>query len=246
MIALRSLVYLLGQIISAVVVDIAVLLCLPFPMAVRDRVIPSWARFNIWTLRVICGIDYRLVGTEHIPDEPAIVVSNHQSAWETLCFQLFFPPLSYILKRQLLWIPFFGWGLAAYRPIAIDRSKKVKALDQLIHQGQQRLQEGRWLVIYPEGTRMPPDQPARFQAGAAMISSKSGAPILPVAHNAGVFWPRNSFLKYPGTIDVVIGPPVRPEGKKTRQINSEVEAWIKQTQARLPGNSVPAEDTPGS
>lgn len=234
MTAIRSLVYLLGQVLSAVVVEIAVLLTLPFPRRLRDRVIGSWARFNIWTLRVVCGLHYRVRGLENLPAEPAIVISNHQSAWETLCFQLFFPPVSFVLKRQLLWIPFFGWGLAAYRPIAIDRSRKVRALDQLIQQGRDRLAHGRWLIIYPEGTRMMPGSPGRFQAGGAMISSRSGAPILPVAHNAGVFWPRKSFLKYPGTIDVVIGPPVWPEGRKTRAINGEVEHWIRDRLAELP------------
>ncbi len=234
MIALRSLIYLLGQILSAIVVDIAVILVLPFPDRIRDRVISSWARFNIWTLRIICGLDFRLQGRENIPDEPSIILSNHQSAWETLCFQLIFPPLSFVLKRQLLWIPFFGWGLAAQRPIAIDRSQKVRALDQLIEQGKERLAAGRWLVIYPEGTRMPPDAPGKFQAGGAMIASKSGAPIVPVAHNAGNFWPRNGFLKYPGTIDIVIGPPIQPEGNKVREINDAVEGWIKDTLAGLP------------
>ena len=234
MTAIRSLVYLLGQVLSAVVVEVAVLLTLPFPRRLRDRVIGSWARFNIWTLRVVCGLHYRVRGLENLPAEPAIVISNHQSAWETLCFQLFFPPVSFVLKRQLLWIPFFGWGLAAYRPIAIDRSRKVRALDQLIQQGRDRLAHGRWLIIYPEGTRMMPGSPGRFQAGGAMISSRSGAPILPVAHNAGVFWPRKSFLKYPGTIDVVIGPPVWPEGRKTRAINGEVEHWIRDRLAELP------------
>jgi 1-acyl-sn-glycerol-3-phosphate acyltransferase len=234
MIAVRSFVYLIGQILSAIVVDVAVLVCLPFPGPVRDRVISSWARFNIWTLKVICGLDYRASGLENIPEGPAIVVSNHQSAWETLCFQLLFPPLSFVLKRQLLWIPFFGWGLAAYHPIAIDRSKKVRALDQLISQGKERLEAGRWLVIYPEGTRMDPGAPGKFQAGGAMFASKSGAPILPVAHNAGVFWSRNGFLKHPGTIDIVIGPPVQPQGRKVREINSEVEQWVLSTLDALP------------
>ena len=235
MTGLRSLIYLVGQIVSAVIIEIAILLTMPFPRHVTDRVISTWARFNIWTLKVVCGLNYRVRGLENLPDEPAIVISNHQSAWETLCFQLFFPPLSFVLKRQLLWIPIFGWGLAAYRPIAIDRSQKVRALDQLIYQGIERLSIGRWLVIYPEGTRMMPGSPGRFQAGGAMISSRSGAPILPVAHNSGVFWPRRSFLKYPGTIDVVIGAPVWPEGRKARAINGEVENWIRARMAELPG-----------
>lgn len=242
MIFVRSLVYLFGQVLSAVVVDVAVLFCLLVPGPTRDRVIASWARFNIWTLKKICGLDYRVRGLENIPDEPAIIISNHQSAWETLCFQLLFAPLSFVLKRQLLWIPFFGWGLAAYHPIAIDRSKKVKALDQLISQGRERLQSGRWLVIYPEGTRMAPGSPGKFQAGGAMIASKSGASIVPVAHNAGVFWPRNGFLKYPGTIDIVIGPAIRPEGRKVREINGEVERWIKKILPDLPGNSIAGPD----
>lgn len=235
MTGVRSLIYLVGQIVSAVIIEIAILLTVPFPRRVTDRVIGTWARFNIWTLKVVCGLDYRVRGLENLPDEPAIVISNHQSAWETLCFQLFFPPVSFVLKRQLLWIPIFGWGLAAYRPIAIDRSQKIRALDQMIHQGIERLSDGRWLVIYPEGTRMKPGSPGTFQAGGAMISSRSGAPILPVAHNAGVFWPRRSFLKYPGTIDVVIGAPVWPEGRKARAINGEVESWIRARMAELPG-----------
>lgn len=234
MIAARSLVYLLGQIISAILIDLIVLLTIPLSRNLRDRVISSWAKFNIWTLRVVCGLKYRVDGLENVPDQPTIIISNHQSAWETLCFQLLFPPLSFVLKRQLLWIPFFGWGLAAYSPVAIDRTKKIRALDQLIKQGKRRLEEGRWLVIYPEGTRMSPGHPGKFQIGGAMIAAKTGAPILPVAHNAGVFWPKKSFLKYPGTIDVVIGPAIETEGRKAREINGQVENWIKQTVAQLP------------
>jgi 1-acyl-sn-glycerol-3-phosphate acyltransferase len=147
---------------------------------------------------------------------------------------LLFPPLSFVLKRQLLWIPFFGWGLAAYSPVAIDRGKKMRALDQLIKQGKRRLEEGRWLVIYPEGTRMSPGHPGKFQIGGAMIAAKTGAPLLPVAHNAGVFWPKKSFLKYPGTIDLVIGPAIKTEGRKAREINAQAENWIKNKISELP------------
>lgn len=234
MTVIRSLIYVVGQIISAVFIDVLVLLTFPFPRPIRDRVISSWARFNIWTLELVCGLKFRVTGLENIPDRPAIIISNHQSAWETLCFQLFFPPLSFVLKKQLLWIPFFGWGLAAYRPIAIDRSQKMRALDQLITQGKQRLEEGRWLVIYPEGTRMSPGQPGKFQIGGAMIGAKTGAPIVPVAHNAGVFWPKRSFLKFPGTIDVVIGPAINSQGLKARELNDKVETWIKKNLSELP------------
>ncbi len=235
MILLRSLTYLLGQIISAIIISILAVVCLVLPAGIRDPVISSWARINIWSLRVICRIDYQLEGIENIPSKPSIIIANHQSAWETLFFQVIFPPLSFILKRELLWIPFFGWGLAAYRPIAIDRSRKIKALDQLIKQGAERLKQGRWPVIYPEGTRMKPRQPGKFQIGGAMIAAKTGATIVPIAHNAGVFWPKNGFLKYPGTINIVIGHPISTEGRKAREINQEVEQWIIEAMTGLPG-----------
>ena len=233
MIFLRSALFLFGQSVTAILVCLAVIPCLPFP-TVRNAVIKSWAQINMWTLKVICGLDYRVTGLHNLPGKPAIIMSNHQSAWETLCIQILFPPVSFILKKQLLWIPFFGWGLAAYRPIAIDRSKKTRALDQLINQGRERLEEGRSLVIYPEGTRMAPDSPGKFQVGGAMIAAKTGAPIVPIAHNAGYFWPKRSFLKYPGTIDIVIGELVNTEGKKARVINEEVENWVKATLETLP------------
>jgi len=236
MIALRSALYLVGQVTSAIIICLLILLCLPFPR-LRDQVICSWAKFNLWTLKVLCGIDHRVTGAENIPDQPSVIVSNHQSAWETLFLQLVFPPLSFVLKRQLLWIPFFGWGLAAYHPIAIDRSQKKRALDQLISQGGERLNAGRWLVIYPEGTRMPPGQPGKFQIGGAMVAAKTAASIVPMAHNAGLFWSKRGFLKYPGTIDVVIGPAIKSDGMKARELNAQCEDWILNTLAGLPGIS---------
>ena len=231
---LRSLLYLSGQIISAILISALALLSYVLPRSWRDPIIGSWAKLNMWTLRKICGVSYRVHGEENIPQGPAIILSNHQSAWETLFFQLLFPPLSFILKRQLLWIPFFGWGLAAYRPIAIDRSRKVKALDQLITQGRARLDEGRWLVIYPEGTRMPPGEPGKFQIGGAMIAAKTGAPVVPVAHNAGLFWPKNGLVKNPGTVDIIVGPTIDTTGKKAREINEEAERWIIEALQTLP------------
>lgn len=232
--ALRSLIFLLGQILSALLISPIAILCVALPSLLRARIISAWARFNIWSLRRVCGITFQVHGAEHIPARPAVLISNHQSAWETLCFQLIFPPQSYILKWQLLWIPFFGWGLAANRPVAINRSRKIRALEQLRKQGAARLREGRWLVIFPEGTRRPPGRPGEFQAGGAMIAARSGAPVVPVAHNAGVFWPKNGFLKHPGVIQVRIGEVIESEGVKPREIAARAEIWIKQTLATLP------------
>ena len=148
-------------------------------------------------------------------------------------FSVDFPGTILFIKKELLWIPIFGWGLALNRPIAIDRSKKIRALDTLVKEGVIRLKEGRWLVIFPEGTRGNPGEMGKFQVGGAMIAAKSGYPVVPVAHNAGLFWPKNSFLKYPGTIDVVIGPVIVSNSKKARQINREVEEWIVSKQKVL-------------
>ena len=233
----RSLFYFAGQILSSVVVCLLALMCFALPSLTRSKVIGLWARFNIWTLGILCGTHYRVSGAENIPTTPAIIISNHQSAWETLGFQLIFPAQSYLLKKELLWIPFFGWGLALNRPIAIDRSKKIRALDTLVKEGVIRLKEGRWLVIFPEGTRGNPGEMGKFQVGGAMIAAKSGCPVVPVAHNSGLFWPKKSFLKYPGTIDVVIGPVIVSRGKKARQINREVEDWIVSKQKNLVGRN---------
>ncbi len=231
---LRALIFLIGQIASAVLISPVALLCLALPSLSRARIIASWARFNIISLKYVCGITYEITGVENIPTQPAVLISNHQSAWETLCFQLIFPPQSYILKWQLLCIPFFGWGLAANRPIAINRSKKIKALEQLLTKGAARLNEGRWLVVFPEGTRMPPGNPGKFQSGGAMIAAKTGAPVVPVAHNAGLFWRKNAFRKHPGVIQVHIGKAIASEGKKAREINAQAETWIVNTLRELP------------
>ena len=233
MLALRSLIFLVGQIVSAVLISPLALLCFALPSLPRARIIASWARFNIWSLQQVCGITFHVSGAENIPDHPAVLISNHQSAWETLGFQLIFPPQSYILKWQLLWIPFFGWGLAANRPVAINRAKKNKALEQLLAQGSARLKEGRWLVVFPEGSRMAPGKPGKFQGGGAMVAIRNGAPVVPVAHNAGLLWPKNAFIKRPGVVQVRIGKPIPSVGKKPQELNAEVKDWVHQTARAL-------------
>ncbi|NTV96582.1 MAG: 1-acyl-sn-glycerol-3-phosphate acyltransferase [Thiobacillus sp.] len=184
--------------------------------------------------RVILGIRYRVVGLEHLPKGgPAIVMAKHQSAWETIAFQLIFPPLSFVLKKELFKIPFFGWGLAMISPIAIDRDAGREALKDIEAQGADRLAKGFWVLIFPEGTRVKHGERGKYNVGGAWLAAKSGVPVIPVAHNAGRLWPKNAFIKRPGEITVVIGPAIATAGKKPAAINSEVEAWIEAEMARL-------------
>lgn len=209
-----------------------ILLVIPFPL--RFRLVANWARFNLWWLRVTCNIRAEIKGLENIIDQPAIIMCKHQSAWETLMIQLLFPPQVWILKRELLWIPIYGWGLATMRPIAIDRSLGVRSLKQIVRQGMERLNDGLWVVVFPEGTRIAPGVRQKYHPGGAMLAEKSGYPVIPIAHNAGYLWPRNSFLKWPGTITMVIGSPIQSRGKKAAQIIRETEEWIETTVVALP------------
>jgi 1-acyl-sn-glycerol-3-phosphate acyltransferase len=230
---LRSLLFALLMAPSTVVFGVASLFTFPFPFEVRYRFITGWTRLNLWWLQKACRLGFRVHGLEHIPAQNAIILCKHQSAWETMALQLIFPPQVYVLKRELLWIPFFGWGLSLVEPIAIDRKTGRKALQQLLAQGLQRLKAGRWIVIYPEGTRVKPGEKGSYGIGGAWLAARSGYPVVPVAHNAGEFWPRRSFIKYPGTIDLVIGPAIESRGRKATDINALAEQWIEQTVARI-------------
>ncbi len=230
-----NIAFVIGQVVSTILFSPLALILSPFLSSLQKAAfIGVWAGFIRWWLKVCCRIDYKVSGLENLPDEPAVIISNHQSAWETIVFQKIFPGQSYLLKRELLWIPFFGWGLAANEPIAIDRAKKTQALQQLITQGKERLKRGRWIVIFPEGTRRPVGQPGTFQTGGAFIASKAGAPIVPVAHNAGVFWSKNNaFNKKPGTVEVVIGSVIESKGRKARELNLQAEEWILHAMQKL-------------
>jgi 1-acyl-sn-glycerol-3-phosphate acyltransferase len=203
------------------------MLTFPFPFATRYAFITRWARFNLWWLRLSCGLRYQVYGEDNIPPGNAIVFCKHQSAWETLALQNIFPPQVWLLKRELLWVPFFGWGLAMLEPIAIDRRARRKAVEQLVRQGTERLANGRWVIIFPEGTRVAPGHTGRYGIGGAVLAASSGYPVVPVAHNAGEFWPRRGFVKRPGTITVVVGPPIDTLGKDAEAIREEARAWIE-------------------
>jgi len=176
---------------------------------------------------------YQVVGAKNIPKTPSIVLSKHQSAWETLAFQEIFPPQVWVLKKELLMIPFFGWGLAMTSPIAIDRKSGKKALEQIVEQGIDRLQQGFWVVVFPEGTRIAPGSRGKYRVGGAWLATHTGYNVVPVAHNAGEFWGRNSFVKKPGTITVSIGRPIDPTGMEANDLNAQVEHWIETEVRRI-------------
>lgn len=228
MTVLRSLLFLVVQVVFTVLFVTSAVVVLPLPPLTRYRYIRNWARVVMFLARHILGLRYRVTGAEHLPAAgPAIVMAKHQSAWETIGLQLIFPPLAFVVKRELLRIPFFGWGLAMFSSIAIDRDAGREALRDLETQGADRLAKGFWVLIFPEGTRVRPGERGSYQVGGAWLAARTGAPVVPVAHNAGRFWPKNAFLKRPGEIQVIIGPPIATAGRKAAAINAEVETWIE-------------------
>ena len=234
----RSLLFAALHFLSVIFFSIFALILWPLPFQWRYELVSQWAVFNLWLLKVICGIRYEVEGGENIPDEPCVIMCKHQSSWETLALQALFPPQVWVLKRELLWIPFFGWGLASLKPIAIDRRAGRKALNQVIEQGRKRLDSGAWVVIFPEGTRIPSGQIGEFGMGGAFLAAKTGYSIIPVAHNAGKAWPKHGFLKYPGVIKLVIGNKIVIDEnmKKVSDINKQVYQWMESQMTRLEGD----------
>ena len=193
----------------------------------------SWARTLLWVLERLCGLKFSVDGRQRIPAGNHIVMSNHTSAWETVAQFLIFPPQVWVLKRELLWIPFVGWGLKRLRPIAINRGEGHRAVNQVIEQGQARLKDGLWIIIFPEGTRVVAGETRKFGVSGAMLAIASGKQVVPLSHNAGMFWPRRGFVKKAGTIRVVIGEPIDSLGKNPRALNEEVKQAIEAGLARI-------------
>lgn len=233
MIVLRSLILALAGILLTPPYALIALLTFPFDAHTRYRVIRGWARSMLWVTKNVCGIDYRVIGRENIPPAASIVLAKHQSAWETMAFQEILPPQVYVLKKELLRVPFFGWGLGMLPMISIDRSAGKDALAQVVEQGRDRLRRGFWVIVFPEGTRTAPGTSRRYKPGGAWLAANSQAAVVPVAHNAGEFWRRRAFRKYPGTITVSIGPSIDPAGLTAEEINSRAQAWIEGEMRRL-------------
>jgi 1-acyl-sn-glycerol-3-phosphate acyltransferase len=227
MIFLRSLAFAIAQILLTPPYAVIALATFPLPRLARYQVISGWSHAMIWLAKRVLRIDYRVIGAENLPKRPAVILSKHQSAWETLAFQVIFPPQVLVLKRELLWIPFFGWGLALTSPIAIDRGSGVRALRRMAELGRERLGQGFWIAIFPEGTRVQPGRKGKYHPGGAWLAVHCGAQVVPVAHNAGLLWGRKAFLKRPGTVTVEIGAPIDARAHTPESLNAAVEEWIE-------------------
>jgi len=222
----RNGLFYLGLIPATLLFTILGILFFFMPFSSRYWIITRWSHFFIFWAKVTCGLRYHVEGQENLPKQNAIVFSNHQSGWETIFMQVLLPPQTWILKKELLYIPVFGWGLALLEPIAINR-KHFSSIKELIKQGTEKLKQGRWVIIFPEGTRVAPGETKRFSRSGAALAESTGYPIVPIAHNAGLFWPKGFFIKKSGTIWVKIGPVVDPHGKSVMTITEITETWIK-------------------
>lgn len=224
---IRGVIFNIGYALSIIIFgtfSIFILAWLPFRK--RYFFASRWVNFLEWWLKVSCGITYQVSGLENLPDKPCVVVSNHQSTWETFFLQRYFAPQSTVLKRELTWIPFFGWVIRFMKPIVINRSQRTSALKQILRQGNQRLKEGLWVLIFPEGTRVPVNESRPHFAGGSMLAIKSGVPIVPLVHNAGKVWPAHDIRKYPGVITIKFGKAIDTQGKNPKELTEEIKRWI--------------------
>jgi len=237
MILLRSLLYFALMSLTTLGYGSTIaLLGRLLPEGSVDRLSTSWGRLNLWLLRWVCGLRYRIEGQEHLPTQgPAVIMSKHQSAWETMALRgILRADQSWVLKQELLRIPFFGWGLQYAKSIPIDRSAGRRAVVKVVEYGKRYLEEGRLVVIFPEGTRTAPGTRKKYGVGGGVLAERSGIDVIPIAHNAGVFWRRRGVKKYPGEIRVVVGPPIAVKDKRATEIVREVEDWIESQQEKLP------------
>ena len=225
MLLFRSILYFVGSIISLILISFISLFLVFTSYNKRQKFISQWAIFCIWWLKITVNIKTKVIGQENILHSPCIIISNHQSTWETLAFQTIFPPHTWVLKRELLWLPVFGWSLALLNPIIINRGDKLNAIKKVIRQGSNRLEKGISIVIYPEGTRQPYKQLGAYQNGGSAIAKKTGHSIVPVYHNAGKLWAKGSFIKKPGEITVVIGKAISNSDLKPSEVTERIRHW---------------------
>jgi 1-acyl-sn-glycerol-3-phosphate acyltransferase len=230
---LRSLLFFLGMLVITPIFALIIILMFPFSNIARCRMASYWAHCALFWLKQTCNLDFEVLGRENIPSQPSIILCKHQSAWETIALQVVFPPQIWVMKRELLYIPFLGWAWMALSAIPIDRSAGREALKKLVAHGKDRLAKGLWVVIFPEGTRISPGQRAKYHIGGAWLATHTQTTVVPVAHNAGLFWRKNAFIKTPGTIKVSIGKPIETADLKADALNQQVENWIEAEQLTL-------------
>jgi len=230
---LGSIFFTLCLFVSVPFYGTVALLTAPLPRSWTYGVAVAWIDSMFWLLRRLCGLDYRVEGLEHLPKRSSIVLIKHSSAWETLAQLKIFPRQTWVLKRELMWVPILGWVLWLLSPIAIDRRGGGAAVQQVVDQGRERLMAGVWVMVFPEGTRMPAGQTRRYGLSGVLLASAMGLPVIPVAHNAGYYWPRRGWLKRPGTIRVVIGAPIETRGVEPRLVNERAQRWVEDTLARI-------------
>lgn len=234
---IRSILFWIGFIINTVIFGSFVVILFFTPPSFRLQIARVWSQVNNLLLKVFCGIDFTVEGKENLNLDTAIILSKHQSTWETLALHSFTPQVHWVFKRELMYIPIFGWALALTDPIAINRGTGRVAIKQLLTEGTKKLNDGKWMLLFPEGTRTAPGKSHKYKIGGALLAEKSGYPVIPIAHNAGEFWPRHSFIKWPGTISVVIGPAIQTRGRLADDINEEVYNWIETTMKRISDES---------
>lgn len=231
---IRSVLFSSIMIIFTIFYSFICVLARPLPLRYRNHLIAFWTRSIIWLLKVICQVNYTIEGAENIPPNVnGVILSKHQSTWETFFLQSYFHQPAIILKRELLWVPFFGWGLAIIDPIAINRQEKTSAMEQILVQGKKCLDAGRWVLVFPEGTRIPFGEVGKYRVGGVRLATTTGYPVIPVAHNAGRFWAKRKFIKEPGTIQVVIGPLIETKNKTAEEVLMQAKTWIEETMKRL-------------
>jgi len=233
--ALRSLIFVLWLVVSVIPWALTVVLVSLFVRGDKVyRLCVGWLCAAIWGARVICGVRWRLHGMDNLPDTPVILLPKHQSTWETFAFPCLMPhPLCYVFKRELLYIPFFGWAMARMDMIHIDRSKRAEAWNKVAEQGRRFMALGHWVIMFPEGTRIPRGQEGTYKSGGTRLAVATQRPVLPIAVASARCWPRKSFTLRPGVVDVSIGPTIPSTGREPDELMREVEAWIEAEMRRL-------------
>jgi 1-acyl-sn-glycerol-3-phosphate acyltransferase len=237
---LRSVLYTSFLFVGTAMYALLVLLVCWLPVQQLYRLANSWSASQLWMLNFLCGLSYSVEGRENIPSGAHVSMWKHSSSWETIAQAALLPPQAWVLKRELMWIPVVGWAVRFFKPIAINRKAGTTAVNQVVDQGKQRLAEGLWILIFPEGTRVSAGEHRKYGVSGALLASRAGCKILPVAHNAGVFWPRRGWLKKPGVIRVAFGPAIDATGRDPRELNEEVRAWIETRISTMEGMGRPA------